>query len=120
MANLRNIFLKGVEIIFSTFNEAVNSGTYSVETDNGFDDSSTASDEIRCIFESFVEKDISLLSFGSMIQPQDIKGLMPAVDLVNCEMTTKGQFTFDEKNYTVEGYDLDPMNVLFTLLLRKV
>lgn len=120
MAKLRNIFLSGVETLFKTFEEAVHVGTYNVEVDNGFDTPTASSDAIRCIFETFEAKDIDLLSFGSSIQPQDIKGLLPSVDLVNCEMTTQGYVLFGTDKYTVEGHDLDPMNVIYTLLLRKV
>lgn len=120
MAGLRKIFLKGVETIFNTFDEAVKIGTYNVDTDDGFEDATTTTDDpIRCIFESFKEKDVELLTFSKLIQPQDIKGLMPAVDLVNCEMNTQGYFIFDLIRYEVEGHDLDPMNVVYTLLLRR-
>lgn len=120
MASLRNIFLSGVETIFSIFNEAVKSGTYSVITDNGFDATSTKVDTIRCIFEKFTEKDVELLPFSKLIQPEDIKGLMPFVDLVNVpEMTTQGFCIFDGERYEVVAKDLDPLSVIFTLLLRK-
>ena len=120
MANLRNIFLKGVETLFGVFNEAVKTGTYNLDTDDGFVEATTKSDSIRCIFEKFTAKDINLLSFASLIQPQDVKGLMPSVDLVNCTMDTQGYVLFGEDRYSVEGFDLDPMDVIYTLLLRKV
>ncbi len=120
MAKLRNIFLNGVETLFKTFEEAVHLGVFNVDTDDGFNDVSTVSDNIRCIFEKFTAKDISLLSFASLIQPQDIKGLMPSVDLINCQMTTQGYVLFGSDRYTVEGHDLDPIDVIYTLLLRKV
>ena len=124
MAKLRNIFLKGIETIFNIFNEAVKTGTYNVDDDDGFDDVTTATDNIRCIFERFTADDVQKLTFSKLIQPQDIKGLMPFVDLVNCEMTTQGYFIFgegdDAKKYMVVGYELDPMSVIYTLLLRKV
>jgi len=121
MAGLRNIFLKGVETIFNVFDEAVKSGTYSIVVDDGFTDTPvTTSDTIRCIFEKFTEKDVELLTFSKLIQPEDIKGLMPSVDLVNNEMTTQGTVLFGSDKYTVEGHEVDPMNVIYTLLLRKV
>ena len=45
---------------------------------------------------------------------------MPSVDLVNCEMTTQGYYLFGTDKYTVEAFELDPMNVIYTLLMRKV
>lgn len=124
MASIRDAFLKGVETIFSVFNEAVKSGSYNVDTDDGFETATTATDTIRCIFETFSEEDVASLSFSKLIQPNDIKGLMPAVDLVNCEMTTQGYCIFgitpDDQKYSVEGFEVDPMTVIYTLLLRKV
>ena len=120
MASIKNIFLKGVETIFGVFSEAVKTGTYSLVTDNGFDDSTTASDSIRCIFEKFTAKDVESLSFSELIQPQDVKGLVPCVDFAICEVSTKGTMLFGTDEYSVEGYDLDPMSVIYTFLLRKV
>ncbi len=120
MAKLRNIFLKGVETIFKTFEEAVKTGTYNTSDDDGFEDTPVVTtDVVRCLFEKFTEKDVELLTFSKLIQPQDIKGLMPSVDLVNCEMNTQGYCIFEGKRYTLEGFDLDPMDVLYTLLLRR-
>jgi len=120
MASIRNIFLKGVETVFNVFNEAVKSGTYNVDIDDGFVTATTSTDTIRCIFETFEEKDVAVLSFSELIQPQDIKGLMPSVDLVNCEMTTQGYCIFGTEKYAVEAFELDPMDVIYTLLLRRV
>lgn len=120
MAKIKNIFLTGIETIFSVFEEAVNSGTFTVTTDNGFDDGETVTDQIRCIFEKFVADDVTGLSFGSLIQPNDIKGLVPSVDLINNAMSTKAYVLFDSENYSVEGHEIDPMNVIYTVLLRKV
>ena len=117
---LRDTFLSGLETIFSVLNDAVKTGTYTVETDDGFTASTTATDTVRCIFENFAEKDVHDLSFYELIQPKDIKGLIPFVDLVNCEITTQATIVFGTDKYMVEAHDLDPMSVVFTLLLRKV
>ena len=121
MATLRHIFQKGVETLFSTFEEAVKTGTYTVKTDDGFTDNpGTTTDTIRCIFEKFTAKDVELLTFYELIQPQDVKGLIPSVDFINCEVSVQGYILFDGVKWTVEGHDLDPMDVIYTLLLRKV
>jgi len=120
MANLRNTFLSGLETIFNVMNEAVKTGIYTVEEDDGFNNSVITSDVVRCIFENFSEKDIHDLSFYELIQPKDIKGLIPFVDLVNCEITTQASIMFGTEKYMVEAYDVDPMSVVFTTLLRKV
>jgi hypothetical protein len=121
MAALRKIFLKGVETLFNTFEEAVKIGTYNLDTDNGFDVKTTATDTIRCIFENFTEKDVELLTFSKLIQPKDIKGLVPYVDLINNKdkVSSQGYCIFDSVQYEVVAFDLDPMAVIYTILLRK-
>lgn len=120
MAKLKKIFRSGVETIFSVFEEAVHTGTYTFTDDNGFDTPTELVDNVRCIFEKFTEKDVELLTFSKLIQPKDIKGLMPYVDLVNVpRMTTKGYCVFDGDRYEVVAHDVDPMGVIYTLLLRK-
>ncbi|MDP8268255.1 MAG: hypothetical protein P9L97_05950 [Candidatus Tenebribacter davisii] len=120
MTSIRNTFLKGVETVFDVFNEAVKTGVYTVITDDGFDDISTTTDTVRCIFETLKEKDLNSLSFSKLIQPQDVVALMPSVDLVNCVMTTTGTILFDEDKYSVIAFEVDPMTVIYTLLFRKV
>jgi len=117
---LRTIFIKGVETIFNVFDDAVKQGIYSVVFDDGFGTESTTNDMVRCIFETFTEEDVNTLSFAGLIQPQDIKGLIPFVDIVNSPMTAQGKVMFESDVYSIEGYELDPMSVIFTLLLRKV
>lgn len=117
MANLKNIFIKGVNTLFNVFDEAVKTGTYTLVVDNGFDAIEETSIEVRCIFEKFTEKDVELLTFSKLIQPTDIKGLIPAED-ITLEMNVKSHCTFDGVDYTVEGQELDPMGVIYTLLLR--
>jgi len=117
MASLKNIFVKGVNTIFKTFSEAVKNGTYVQVTDNGFDSLTEESDNVRCIFENFTQEDVETLSFSELIQPTDVKGLVPAED-VTLDMNTKGHCIFDGVTYAVEANDLDPMSVIYTLLLR--
>lgn len=120
MAKLRGTFLKGLETIFSVFEEAVKTGTYSVDDDNEFNDTVITPDSIRCIFATFEEKDISLLSFADAIQPNDILGLIPFSD-VTLEMTTSGGYIIfpTEGTYSVVGWDKDPLNVMYIVLLRQ-
>lgn len=119
MANLRSIFLKGVETLFDTFEEAVHTGTYNLVDDDGFDTPIPATDsDVRCIFENKTEEDVEKLTFSKLIQPNDIIGLVPAVD-ITLEMSTQGYFELDSVRYTVEGHETDPMNVIYTILLRN-
>ena len=118
MAKLKKIFIRGVNMLFNVFNEAVKTGTYTLVVDNGFDEEYKTAIPVRCIFEKFTEKDVELLTFSDLIQPTDIKGLIPAED-VTLEMNVQGYCTFEDTVYTVEGQELDPIGVLYTLLLRN-
>lgn len=122
MAQLRDIFLSGLETILDVFEEAIKIGTYEIENENEFtnDIDSDASCKVRCIFEQFREKDISLLRFSDMIQPNDILALIPYEDMTLEMKSSGGYITFtDEGTYTVVGFEKDPMNVTYTVLLRK-
>lgn len=120
MAKLRHIFLSGLETIFKTFEEAVKNGIYYLEDENEFTSTTPSSCSVRCIFEQFKEKDVSLLSFSDLIQPNDIFGIIPFTDMTLAMKSTGSYITFTtEGTYAVVGYDKDPLNVMFTVLLRK-
>lgn len=120
---LKAVFVKGVEIAFSIFNEAVkNSSIIDVE-DDGFDDSVVVTHEnIRVICESFSMEDVETLSFSELIQPTDVKGLIPGSDLdFTLNTTTQTlKITDTSVTYAIVGFDSDPYNVLYTVLLRTV
>ena len=120
MAELRSVFADGVELAFSTFEEAVKIGEYYLPQKTGFEDEEPdpLNCTIRCIFEKAYEKDLTKLAFVKLIQPNDIIGLIPAVDMT-VEVSTKGYIVFNSDTYFVEATDIDPMEVLYTLLLRK-
>ena len=120
MASIRSTFIKGVNTIFNVFNEAVKIGTYDLLKDDGFDVPVPLSCPIRCIFESFTEKDVASLSFSDLIQPSDVKGIIPFEDVTIAMTVNGGTMTFGTSTYTVEGFETDPMDVIYTLLLRKV
>lgn len=120
MAAIREIFLAGIETLFKVFEEAVKTGIFYMPNDDGFDSATPDTDEdVRCLFETFNAKDVEVLSFSTLIQPTDIKGLVPGVD-ITLTMGTDCYFIFSSVRYSVEGYELDPMSVMYTLLLRKV
>lgn len=124
MAQLRGTFLKGLETIFSVFEEAVKDGVYRVDDDNEFNDSAVdVTCPVRCIFGTFEEKDVALLSFSELIQPNDILGLIPFEDLADStlKMTSSGGYiTFSTEGvFTVVAFEKDPLDVLYTVLLRQ-
>ena len=122
MAELKNTFKEGLEIILSTFEEAVHNGTYTLGSSNEFDSDVTPStdENVRCIFTIFREKDVSLLSFSDLIQPNDIIGIIPYDDLT-LKISNEGYFEFEDEEgvYTVVGHERDPLNITYTVLLRK-
>jgi hypothetical protein len=121
VAELRDTFKSGLEVIFDTYEEAVHEGTYTLGSSNEFDANLVPeTDRIRCIFGTFRAKDVSLLSFSELIQPNDIIGIIPHDDL-SLDMNTEGYVEFDDEKgiYTVVGYERDPLKVTYTVLLRK-
>lgn len=119
MASLRNTFLKGVETIFKQFKDAVHIGTYNLPVDDGFSTPTLLTDTgVRCIYEKFRERDVELLTFYKLIQPKDIIGLVPYVDISH-SLESQGYFELDSVKYSVIANDVDPMNVIYTVLLRK-
>jgi len=120
--SIRDVFLAGVETAFSIFNDAVKTASYTFIVDNGFDDITETPDSCRIIKETFSKDDINL-SFANEVQPTDIKGLVPFVDLI-AEPNSGDTITIEDslsttKTFSVVAYELDPMSVLFTFLLRK-
>lgn len=121
MAELRETFKAGLEVIFETFEEAVHEGTYILGSSNDFNEvAEPPTCPIRCIFINFKEKDVALLSFSDLIQPNDILGLFPYDDFT-LDVNTEGYFSFTDESgfYSVVGHEIDPMKVTYTILMRK-
>lgn len=121
--SIRDVFLAGVETAFNIFNDAVKTAEYSLRTDTGFE-STERMKPIRVIKETFTQEDVETLSFSDQIQPKDIKGLVPFVDLAEEPNTGDTMAITDElmgdATFTVVAFAVDPMTVLFTFLLRAV
>lgn len=121
--SIRAIFLSGVETAFNTFSDAVKPAEYSLKTNTGFE-STERKKPVRVIKETFTQEDIKTLSFADQIQPKDIKGLVPFVDLAEEPNTGDTMAITDElmgdATFAVVAFAVDPMTVLFTLLLRAV
>lgn len=122
MAELRDTFKAALEVVFSTFEEAVHNSTYTLGSSNEFDSALVPPTDpnVRCMFATYREKDVSLLSFSDLIQPNDIIGIIPFDDMT-LEMSNEGYFEFDDEEgiYTVVGHERDPLKVTYTALLRK-
>lgn len=116
---IKNVFVKGVETVFKVLKDAVKDGQYIVETDDGWGESSSVSQPVRIILDEFTQDDVDTASFSALIQPTDVKGLVPGKDLVS-SISTSGFFVVDERRFTVVAFDTDAMNVMYTVLLRDV
>lgn len=119
MAQLKGIFENGLETIFKVFEEAVKSGTYGIYDDNEFSDEEPETCSIRFIPIQYKQKDIASLSFSDLIQPNDIIGIIPFSD-VTIQMTSSGGYvTFADGTFFVVGQEKDPLDIMYTVLLRK-
>ena len=119
MAGIKQAFIDGVNTIFEVMHEAVDNGVYTAITDTGFEDPVTVTDDIRVILDNFTQEDIDVLTFSGDIQPTDSKGLIPAVDMAQV-MLTGNTVTIGTRIFTVVAFEIDPMKVLYTTLLRDV
>lgn len=116
-------FTKAADICFSVFKEAVKPATYYSVVDTGFKNNNT-NYPVTIIEESFSEDDIKYLSFSEFIQPNDVKGLIRGRDIQTEIHSQSDKIGITQKDssvkmYTVVAFDRDPLEVLYTFLLRK-
>lgn len=128
--SLKNTFIKGANTIFSKFKEAIHYCDYeAVVKDDGFSPKETILyEDSEVIFASFSERDVQFLSFSSLIQPTDIKGIVRSTS-INSHTPTTEDVIHDKSELDPEGqptdyhiiaFQRDPMNVICILLLRGV
>lgn len=120
MANLKKVFQKAADTAFKIFIESVKPAVWSYAMDNGFDDVTASTKNVNVILASFAQEDVSKLSFGDLIQPTDVKCLLRGSELDSVEMraNTTLTITATSRKFSVEAFDVDPYNILYTLLLR--
>lgn len=129
MANIKNILLSAVDIAFSVFEESVVFGQYKQPTSDsdGFSAPEYENTHFSGICTSFEQKDIQKLSFGKLVQPTDLKCLIPGKYLSALKITTSDVVLIESdfygnsvnKIYSSVAFDVDPYKVLYTLLLRN-
>jgi hypothetical protein len=115
---IRTAFVKGVETIFKVLKDAVKVGTYISVVDDGWDSKTETAYTVRVIPDNFTQADIEKSSFSKLIQPTDVKGLVPGVDLT-VTIKTSDSFKVEDVRYEIVAYETDPLEVLHTLLLRN-
>jgi hypothetical protein len=114
---LKNTFVRGVNTVFAILKDAVKKGQYIVVTDDGFDESSEVPHDVRVILDRFSQEDVEYSSFYDLIQPTDTKGMIPGEDLP-VAMNTANTLTVEGRKFAIVAFETDPMEALFTLLLR--
>lgn len=114
---LKNVFINGVNTVFSVLKDAVHKGQYVVIADDGFDNVSEVSYDVRVILDRFNQEDVEYSSFYDLIQPTDTKGLIPGEDLP-VSMNTANILQVGERKFAIVAFETDPMEAMFTLLLR--
>jgi len=120
---LELIFKKAADTVFFIFKDAVLRGTFYSIMDTGFAEDTT-SFPVSVILDSFSEEDIKYLSFSDSIQPQDAKGFVRGIELLQQVHANSDKLTLVNKDdststFTVVAFDTDPLRVLYTFLLRK-
>ena len=114
---LRNVFVNGVETVFSVLYDAVKEGIYVDKHDDGFDNISEELYPVRIILDKFSQEDVDFTSFYELVQPTDTKGMVPSVDLPIKPATTN-LIKVETRTFTVVAFETDPMEVMYTFLLR--
>lgn len=114
---LKNTFVRGVNTVFSVLRDAVKQGQYIVITDDGFDGVSEDPHNVRVILDRFTQEDVEYSSFYDLIQPTDTKGMIPGEDLP-VAMNTSNILKVGDRKFAIVAFETDPMEALFTLLLR--
>jgi hypothetical protein len=117
---LKEVFLNAVEVAFTVFEDAVKAANHVVTTDDGFvAEPVEVLTPVRIILEAFSQEDIENLPFSKQIQPTDIKGLIPGVDLIGVEVKTSNDVSIvDGDSYTLVAFTKDAYSALYTCLLR--
>lgn len=119
---LKATFAKGVEALFKAAGDVVKEGTYVLVADDGWDDAKeTEYSPLRVITDKFTQKDVEASSFSELIQHTDTKGLVPAVDFTYNDIIPKSGnvFKVNDVTFTIVAFEIDPADVLYTLLLRN-
>ena len=118
--SLKTAFNKYAKTVFKVFESVVLQATYVKVTDSGFEPRTTQEIPVDIILDSFSERDVQFLSFSTLIQPTDVKGLVRGEQLTGIEVATVDMIVIDSVNYHIIHYSVDPANAIYTLLLRRV
>ena len=123
MAISAEVFHKGAETIFKVFANIAHSATYvSVTNKTDFEGETPVETptSIDLIMDTFSERDTQFLSFSTLLQPTDIKGLVRGRQLSGVVMGTEDKVLVNDETYHVIAYSTDPAGAVYTIALRRV
>lgn len=116
---IKKVFTKGVNVVFKVASDAVHEAIHTIPSDDGWGNTSQATQSVRVILDKFTQEDVEQSSFYDLIQPTDTKGLVPGEDMP-IEPTTKDTLTVDgDAVFNIVAWETDPLKAMYTLLLRK-
>ena len=119
------IIKKGVSTIFKILNPLVHPANYVIESDDGFGVTTSTTYPVSVIITTFTEDDmLKHVRLSNLIQAQDLQGLVKASD-IPVELTSGDYLTITDTSifngrHNVVGWDTDPVNALYILILRRI
>ena len=116
----KSTFQKAAVTAFKIAGDIVRNATYVEVVDDGFDVATKKEIPIQIIYDKFTEEEAGSLSFSSLIQISDKKGLIPFITVPVILHTQNRIVGDDGEIYTIIAKDLDAADALYILLLRKV
>ena len=118
---LTAIFKNGAKTAFDAVGDLVKDCIYTVITDDGFDAVTEVEHVCTILPSEDAQKEQNPYGFTEMIQPNDVIGFVPGIDLAEgVEMTIGNTVTFDNKTMTIKERKVDPAKALWILLLRAL
>lgn len=120
MALLKSTFVAGIDLLFSTFEEAVKSSDYIVTNDDGFDVTEvTTLSDIPVLLDEFSQDDVEKSSMYKLIQPTDTKGMIPG-KYFTVDLEAGNKLDVEGRIFSIVGFETDPYKALYTLALRDL
>lgn len=122
---LDKVIHKGVKTAFKVLRSMVHQANLIVSK-KGFGTVTKTTYPISIIVSSFEENDVQFLSFSSLIQPQDLKGMIPGEQLPALVLPSSGDqieilgSSVYTGVYSVPAHDTDAVKGLVVTLLRRV
>lgn len=121
---LVNTFEKVTGTIFKVFSSLAKDANYVQITNSGWSEDISPVETlypISVIFDTFSQRDVQSLPFSKLLQPTDIKGLVPGSSVPPI-ISTEDRIRIVENSseYHIVAWVTDPAKALYTFLLREV